>query len=84
MRVQRILLGIADNRLSKPMNPGYTVSTFAPEGRQLFYSAPAVARMKQLNFDHGGRDPWSTMQLVLWIVAAVLAGIVFVLFLARS
>jgi hypothetical protein len=37
-----------------------------------------------LNFDHGGPDPWSTTQLILWFLAAVLAGIVFVLFLART
>jgi hypothetical protein len=43
-----------------------------------------LARMKQLNFDKGEPDPWQNTQIVLWTIAAVLAGIVAVLFIMRN
>jgi hypothetical protein len=76
---------MADNRISQFTESRiHCGQSFAPEGHQIFHSTPAGAHMKQLNFDHGGPDPWSTTQLILWFLAAVLAGIVFVLFLART
>jgi hypothetical protein len=40
--------------------------------------------MKELNFQHDDPNPWGTTRLVLWTIAAVLAGIDVVLFFLRT
>jgi hypothetical protein len=40
--------------------------------------------MKELNFHHEDPEPWGRTTIVLWTIAAVLAGIDLVLFFLRT